>query len=257
MNTRPQFFAATLLACAVTASGCRKSEEPAKRDAPETTTKVEPERRAPETTTKPVTTTPSTPAKNKDDTSMTTATAATSPLISKSHTLTLKGKELAAAGKLPTDLKAATFAAGCFWGVEDTFRAVPGVIATSAGFSGGKTASPTYRQVCEHGTGHAEAVDVVYDASVVSYEKLLDVFFTNHNPTQVNRQGPDFGDQYRTAIFYHDDAQKAAADKAKTDLAKSGKWNQPIATQIVKFDKFWPAEDYHQVYHEKNGGTCH
>lgn len=260
MHTRPLTAAAPiLLACAIAASGCKHADEPAKKDAPtEPAKQADPQRRAPETTSKPTVTEPTAATKHKDDKPMTQATpVASSPLISKSHTLTLKGKELAAAGKLPANLTAATFAAGCFWGVEDTFRAVPGVIATSAGFSGGKTASPTYKQVCYENTGHAESVDVVYDPTVVSYDKLVDIFFANHNPTQVNRQGPDTGDQYRTVIFYRDDAQKAAAEKAKDALAKSGKWAQPIATQIVKFEKFWPAEDYHQVYHEKNGGTCH
>ena len=181
---------------------------------------------------------------------------AQSPLLTTRHTLTKPGKELAAANKLPANLQAATFGAGCFWGVEDTFRALPGVVATSVGYSGGRTQSPTYKQVCYEGTGHAEVVDVVFDPAVITYTKLLDTFFSNHNPTQVNRQGPDYGDQYRTVIFYHDDTQRGAAEKAKDDLAKSGKWNQPIATQIVKFEKFWPAEEYHQTYHEKNGGVC-
>lgn len=237
--------AAILLVCS--AGGCRNTDQPEKKPAPAPaatdSTKAEPSK-------------PATDAPKKDD-KMTTTTAASSQLLTAKHTPTKPGKALIDSGKLPTNLEAATFGAGCFWGVEDTFRAMPGVIATSVGYSGGKTASPTYKQVCYEGTGHAEVVDVVYDPAVISYEKLLDTFFTNHNPTQVNRQGPDTGDQYRTVIFFHDDAQKAAAEKAKDTLAKSGKWAQPIATQIVKLDKFWPAEEYHQVYHEKNGGTCH
>lgn len=238
--------AATLLTIC---GGCRNADQPAKKDAPATETKQA-------DATKPATPQTTTDAPKKDD-KMNTTTAATSPLLTAKHTPTKPGKALIDAGKLPTNLQAATFGAGCFWGVEDTFRAMPGVIATSVGFSGGRTQSPSYKQVCYEETGHAEVVDVVFDPAVISYDKLLDTFFANHNPTQVNRQGPDSGTQYRTVIFFHDDAQKAAAEKAKETLAKSGKWSQPIATQIVKFDKFWPAEDYHQTYHEKNGGTCH
>lgn len=238
--------AALFIAC--TAIGCRNTDQPEKK-APATPAK---ETKTPDGA-KPASPTNVT---SKDD-KVNTTTAATSPLLTAKHTPTKPGKALIDSGKLPANLQAATFGAGCFWGVEDTFRAMPGVIATSVGYSGGRTQSPTYKQVCYEETGHAEVVDVVYDPAVISYDKLLDTFFTNHNPTQVNRQGPDTGDQYRTVIFYHDDAQKAAAEKAKETLAKSGKWTQPIATQIVKFDKFWPAEDYHQTYHEKNGGTCH
>ena len=238
--------ASILLAC----GACRNADQPEKKTAAATT----PTDTKQAETSKPAA---ADTTKKEDKMTTTTTTAATSPLISKSHTPTKPGKALIDSGKLPANLQAATFGAGCFWGVEDTFRAMPGVIATSVGFSGGQTQSPSYKQVCYENTGHAEVVDVVYDPSVIGYEKLLDTFFTNHNPTQVNRQGPDTGTQYRTVIFFHDDAQKAAAEKAKETLAKSGKWASPIATQIVKFDKFWPAEEYHQTYHEKNGGTCH
>ena len=150
----------------------------------------------------------------------------------------------------------ATFAAGCFWGVEAAFRQVPGVLDAVSGYIGGTTENPSYRQVCDHTTGHAEAVEVVYDSNLVSYDRLLDVFWQIHDPTQVNRQGPDVGDQYRSAIFTHGAQQQEAAlasrDREQTRLAK------PIVTQIVAAPKFWPAEEYHQRYFEKNGGAaCH
>jgi len=250
-------LAAAALASLCTLGACRNTDQPEKKPsaapAPPSTSEAKP---APAAQAKPAGTQTTTPPAAKDQ-PMTKATATPPAIITAKHTYTKPGKALADANKLPANLQEATFGAGCFWGVEDTFRAVPGVIATSVGFSGGKTQAPSYKQVCYEGTGHAEVVDVVFDPATVSYEKLLEVFFANHNPTQVNRQGPDYGDQYRTVIFFHGDAQKAAAEKAKADLAKSGKWQQPIATQVVKFQAFWPAEDYHQTYHEKNGGTCH
>ncbi len=152
----------------------------------------------------------------------------------------------------------ATFAAGCFWGVEATFRQLPGVTATRVGYTGGKTANPTYKEVCSDTTGHAEAVEVDYDPARISYDKLLDVFWENHDPTQVNRQGPDWGTQYRSAIFFHTPAQEAEANSSKEKLAKSGRFNKPIATQIVPAATFNEAEDYHQQYLEKRGlATCH
>src|SRR5579875_2719304 len=126
----------------------------------------------------------------------------------------------------------ATFGAGCFWGVEAAFRRVPGVIDTAVGYAGGHTINPTYKEVCTDRTGHAEVVQVEYDPSKVSYDQLLDVIWSSHDPTQVNRQGPDFGTQYRTAIFYHDDEQKAAAEASKQKLEASGRFPRPIATQI-------------------------
>ena len=137
----------------------------------------------------------------------------------------------------------ATFAAGCFWGVEATFRALPGVRATRVGYTGGQLANPTYEDVCTDRTGHAEAVEVEYDPAAISYEKLLDVFWENHDPTQVNRQGPDWGSQYRTAIFFHSPEQEAAAKASKETLEKSGRFRKPIATQIVPAVTFYPAED--------------
>lgn len=152
----------------------------------------------------------------------------------------------------------ATFAAGCFWGVEATFRTVKGVKSTSVGYTGGWTENPTYEMVCTDKTGHAEAVEVVFDPNVVSYEKLLDVFWECHDPTQKNRQGPDVGTQYRSAIFYHSPEQEQAARRSKEQLEKSGKYKRPIVTEIVPASMFWRAEEYHQQYLEKRGlASCH
>ncbi len=152
----------------------------------------------------------------------------------------------------------ATFGAGCFWGIEAEFRRIPGVIDAAAGYSGGHTVNPTYKDVCTDETGHAEVVQVTFDPSKVSYEQLLDAFWQMHDPTQVNRQGPDFGSQYRTAIFFHSPEQKAAAEKSKTALQASGKFRKPIATEITPAVPFYRAEDYHQRYLEKRGAaSCH
>ena len=152
----------------------------------------------------------------------------------------------------------ATFAAGCFWGVEASFRQLPGVIATRVGYIGGKTVNPTYKDVCTDTTGHAEAVEIDYDPAKLSYERLLEVFWENHDPTQLNRQGPDFGKQYRTAIFFHSPEQEAAAQASKEKLAKSGRFRKPVVTQIVPAATFYEAEDYHQQYLEKRGlARCH
>jgi peptide-methionine (S)-S-oxide reductase len=149
----------------------------------------------------------------------------------------------------------ATFAAGCFWGVEDAFRHVPGVVDAVSGYTGGRVDNPTYRQVCSHATGHAEAVEVTFDPQQVSYEQLLDLFWQIHDPTQLNRQGPDVGDQYRSAIFTHGSEQERAAIAARD--REQQKYSSPIVTQIVPAPRFWPAEEYHQRYFEKNGGACH
>jgi len=152
----------------------------------------------------------------------------------------------------------ATFAAGCFWGVEAAFKNVPGVVSTVVGYTGGHKENPTYRQVCSGRTGHAEAVQVRYDPTKVSYEQLLEVFWGIHDPTTLNRQGPDVGSQYRSAIFYHNEKQRAAAEALKKRLEKSGKFNKPIVTEIVPAAKFYRAEEYHQRYFEKHGGVaCH
>jgi peptide-methionine (S)-S-oxide reductase len=152
----------------------------------------------------------------------------------------------------------ATFAAGCFWGVEATFRQIPGVISTRVGYLGGRTDNPTYKEVCTDRTGHAEAVEVEYDPAKVSYDALLKVFWENHDPTQLNRQGPDWGTQYRSAIFFHTPEQKAAAAASQASLEKAGRYSKPIVTQIVPAETFYPAEDYHQQYLEKRGlASCH
>jgi len=162
-------------------------------------------------------------------------------------------------GDKPVHTEKATFAAGCFWGVELEFSQIPGVIKTTVGYTGGTLNKPTYHDVCTDRTGHAEAVQIEFDPSKVTYDKLVDAFFERHDPTQVNRQGPDEGTQYRTAIFYHSPDQKVQAEFATERLAKSGKFKRPIATQIVPAVEFWPAEDYHQQYFAKRGITrsCH
>lgn len=152
----------------------------------------------------------------------------------------------------------ATFAAGCFWGVEATFRALPGVTSTRVGYTGGSLANPTYQDVCTDRTGHAEAVEVEFDPGKISYEKLLNVFWENHDPTQRNRQGPDWGTQYRSGIFYHSPEQESAAKASKHELEKAHRYSKPIVTQIVPATDFYEAEDYHQQYLEKRGlATCH
>jgi len=152
----------------------------------------------------------------------------------------------------------ATFGAGCFWGVEAAFRKIPGVFDAVVGYSGGKTENPTYKDVCTDGTGHAEVVQVTFDPAQVSYEKLLDAFWQLHDPTQVNRQGPDFGTQYRTAIFFHSPEQETIAKESKAALDASGKFRRPIATEITPAGPFYRAEEYHQRYLEKRGAaSCH
>lgn len=151
-------------------------------------------------------------------------------------------------------LERATFAAGCFWGVEASFREIEGVVKTSVGYTGGTTANPTYEQVCSDTTGHAEAVDVWFDPALVSYDDLLSVFWTIHDPTTRNRQGWDFGSQYRSAIFFHDAEQERMATASRDD--RQAKEKRPIVTQIVPAPEFYDAEDYHQRYFEKHGGAA-
>jgi peptide-methionine (S)-S-oxide reductase len=152
----------------------------------------------------------------------------------------------------------ATFGAGCFWGVEAAFRKIPGVTDTAAGYMGGTKDEPTYKEVCTGRTGHAEVVQVEYDPAQVDYAKLLEVFFNAHDPTTLNRQGPDVGTQYRSAIFTHDDAQKAEAEALAERLQRSGAFPRPIVTEITPAGTFWRAEEYHQQYLQKNGmGSCH
>lgn len=152
----------------------------------------------------------------------------------------------------------ATFAAGCFWGVEATFSKLDGVTATAVGYMGGHLANPSYRDVCTDTTGHAEVVQVVFDPQRISYEALLDTFWRCHNPTTLNRQGPDVGTQYRSAIFCHDDYQMTVARQSLEAMDRSGAFAAPIVTEIVPADPFWRAEEYHQQYLAKRGGGhCH
>jgi len=155
-------------------------------------------------------------------------------------------------------MEKATFAAGCFWGVEATFRQLPGVSSTQAGYIGGHTGNPTYQEVCSDRTGHAEAVEVEFDPAKIPYTDLLKVFWENHDPTQVNRQGPDWGTQYRSAIFFHSPEQQQQALASKESLENAHRYSKPIATQIVPAVEFFPAEEYHQQYLEKRGlASCH
>jgi peptide-methionine (S)-S-oxide reductase len=147
----------------------------------------------------------------------------------------------------------ASFAAGCFWGVEAAFRQVDGVLGTAVGYSGGRTENPTYESVCSGRTGHAETVEVEYDPAKVTYERLLDVFWENHDPTTLNRQGPDVGEQYRSAIFFQTPEQEKAAIASKENLEKSGRYKRPIVTEITPASAFYRAEEYHQRYLEKHG----
>ncbi len=147
----------------------------------------------------------------------------------------------------------ATFGAGCFWHVEDMLNKTKGVKATAVGYIGGQLPNPTYEEVCTDKTGHAEAVEVEFDPEEISFDELLDVFWNNHNPTTLNRQGPDIGNQYRSAIFYHDDKQKSSAEKSKQELEKSGRYKDPIVTEIVPAPSFYKAEEYHQKYFKKHG----
>lgn len=155
-------------------------------------------------------------------------------------------------------METATFAAGCFWGVEAAFRKLPGVIDTEVGYTGGHTDQPTYEQVCRNDTGHVEAVRVQYDPQRITYGQLVDAFFAMHDPTQLNRQGPDLGSQYRSAIFVASPEQAAAAGRAKAKLERSGAYRRPVVTEIAPAGPFWRAEEYHQRYFEKHGSAaCH
>jgi len=150
----------------------------------------------------------------------------------------------------------ATFGAGCFWGVEAAFRRIDGVTDAAVGYAGGRTINPTYREVCAHGTGHAEVVEIEYDPARVSYDALLDAFWEMHDPTQLNRQGPDVGDQYRSVIFFHTPEQEQLATESKRRLEASSTFARPIVTVIEEAPTFWRAEEYHQRYLEKNHGAA-
>jgi peptide-methionine (S)-S-oxide reductase len=153
-------------------------------------------------------------------------------------------------------MRTAIFGAGCFWGVEDAFRRVNGVVSTAVGYSGGSLKDPTYEDVCSGQTGHAEVVRVEYDPEIVSYEDLLEVFWNSHDPTTLNRQGPDIGSQYRSVIFAEDESQRASALHSKAKLEAAGRFRRPIVTEVVGPAPFYRAEEYHQQYHEKFGGSC-
>ncbi|MFP4207246.1 MAG: peptide-methionine (S)-S-oxide reductase MsrA [Wenzhouxiangella sp.] len=150
----------------------------------------------------------------------------------------------------------ATFGAGCFWGVEARFRQVPGISDARVGYMGGQVEQPSYEQVCSDRTGHVEVVEVTFDPDQVAYDRLVRAFFSMHDPTQVNRQGPDVGTQYRSVIFYHDDQQRETAEQIKAELDASGRFPGPIATRIEPAETFWVAEDYHQQYLARRGGSC-
>ena len=155
-------------------------------------------------------------------------------------------------------MEKATFGAGCFWGVEVAFQQIPGVIETAVGFEGGKLENPSYKDVCTDRTGHAEVVELTFDPARVKYERLLEAFFSLHDPTQLNRQGPDWGSQYRSVIFFHSPQQETAARKTIERLGAEGQFARPIVTQVVPAQQFWRAEDYHQKYLEKRGAvSCH
>jgi len=153
-------------------------------------------------------------------------------------------------------MERATFAAGCFWGVEEVFRTTEGVLKTQVGYMGGDTEKPKYKEVCTGETGHAEVVDLQFDPAVISYQQLLEIFWKKHNPTTLNRQGWDIGTQYRSAIFYHSAEQRKLADQSKADLESSGKYSDPVVTEITSAGPFWRAEDYHQQYVLKNNPGC-
>lgn len=150
----------------------------------------------------------------------------------------------------------ATFAAGCFWGVEAEFYDLTGVISTKVGYTGGTLDNPTYQQVCSGTTGHTEAVEVIFNPQKISYSQLLQIFWKCHDPTQLNRQGPDIGSQYRSAIFYHTEEQRQQAEESRETLDSSGRYRRSIATEIVPASTFWQAEEYHQKYIRRNGGGC-
>lgn len=156
---------------------------------------------------------------------------------------------------MQNNIQLATFGAGCFWGVEEAFSKIPGVISTTCGYSGGDLKNPTYKDVCDGKTGHAEVVQVEYDPNKISYDKLLEVFWKIHDPTTLNRQGPDIGTQYRSVIFFHTTEQESIAKTSKENLKKSKVYKNKIVTEILPIKEFWKAEEYHQRYFEKNSGS--
>jgi peptide-methionine (S)-S-oxide reductase len=157
--------------------------------------------------------------------------------------------------KTATSLDTATFANGCFWCTEAVFEELKGVVSATSGYTGGHIKNPTYKEVCTGETGHAECIQIVYDTTLISFDELLEVFWTTHDPTTLNRQGNDVGTQYRSGIFYHSEIQRSKAQAYKEALDKSGAWDRPIVTEITPFNIFYPAEDYHQQYFEINGNS--
>lgn len=164
----------------------------------------------------------------------------------------IKQKSNATMNNQNTPLEIATFGSGCFWCTEAIFERVNGVSAAVSGYSGGEVENPTYKEVCDGTTGHAECTQITFDPAVVSYDELLEIFWKTHDPTTLNRQGNDVGTQYRSVIFYHNDQQKQKAEYYKNKLTEEKIWNKPIVTEITKFEKFYPAEDYHQEYYDNN-----
>lgn len=243
MNTTKRFIVAAAGAflglIAVPAFGQASGGSPAAGSPP-----TAPGAPAPASTT-PGPSAPGTPTPSKAETPMFTTPSTSTPVPATAATEVKTQK--------------ATFGAGCFWGVEEFFRTTKGVTATRVGYAGGEKDKPTYKEVCTDETGHAEVVEVTFDPSVITYEKLVSLFFKIHDPTQVNRQGPDYGSQYRTVIFYHSPEQKAAAEAEIKRLTDSGRYKKPIATKVQPAPTFWAAEDYHQQYFFKRGipNTCH
>jgi peptide-methionine (S)-S-oxide reductase len=179
------------------------------------------------------------------------ACTSASSFYNQSETRLSEGDSAMISEKNSDELSVATFAAGCFWGVEHKFGQLPGVISSQVGYTGGDKENPTYLQVCRGSTGHAEAVKVLYDPDLIRYTDLLTAFFSFHDPTQINRQGPDIGDQYRSAIFFHTPEQKAAVEQKIRELNESGLFDKPIATLVASAAEFYTAEEYHQRYYEK------
>jgi peptide methionine sulfoxide reductase msrA/msrB len=170
-----------------------------------------------------------------------------------------RGGDSAASGKTASKRETAILAGGCFWGMEEILRQIPGILETTVGYTGGTVPNPTYEMVCTHDTGHAEAVRIVFDPDKLSYEQVLGYFFRMHDPTTLDRQHNDVGSQYRSAIFFTSDTQRQIAERVKAEVDKSGKWKRPIVTEITQASEFYPAEDYHQKYLVKHPGgyTCH
>jgi peptide methionine sulfoxide reductase msrA/msrB len=190
---------------------------------------------------------------------MNLAGVAVMALMAAGMTGAARGADSATTGKASSKRETAILAGGCFWGMEEILRQIPGVIETTVGYTGGTVPNPTYEMVCAHNTGHAEAVRIVFDPDRLSYEQVLGYFFRLHDPTTRNQQHNDIGPQYRSAIYYLNDGQRQAAERMKAAVDKSGKWKRPIVTEVTRASEFYPAEDYHQRYLVKHPGgyNCH